>query len=508
MAERRMRTVAYARVSSKDQPTSLDSQIKHFNDIMDNTPTMVNCGCYVDNGISGRFMHRREGFLQMLEDCELHKIDFILCKSIKRFGRCTLDTIRAIERLRELNIPVFFEQEGIDTIKDRNNILLVTMAQIAQEEYEDKSEAVRWAFKRRFEQGKLIVNPNTPLGYKFNEEGELVIVPEEAKLIRAIYEEYAETGHSTEICQKLNRAGYRSAHGRPFKPSTILYIIKNEKYKGSAMMGKWVVVNGRKVKNVGQQMRYYVEDHHEPIVSKELWDKANAMVEKNRKEACFVPNGHDPMSKMIYCGKCGHCYIRSFRNAQKFRYVCNGHNDERFRKCGNPSVRRDTLERIFVQIFNELRGKKIYLEELPLSDELVQVNEEREKLLIQERTYLQLQARGLLEGAVELEYRQLLKKIVQMEDKRKLLLSTNAKNVQAENELRLYNKAIMRKQPLREFDEELFRAVVKKIVVYGREDFEYVLTNGKVALVKIYYFANKDDEIDSINYEKYEEGRK
>lgn len=100
------------RVSSKDQPTSLDSQIKHFNDIMDNTPTMVNCGCYVDNGISGRFMHRREGFLQMLEDCELHKIDFILCKSIKRFGRCTLDTIRAIERLRELNIPGLFRAGG------------------------------------------------------------------------------------------------------------------------------------------------------------------------------------------------------------------------------------------------------------------------------------------------------------------------------------------------------------------------------------------------------------
>ena len=95
-----------------------------------------------------------------------------------------------------------------------------------------------------------------------------------------------------------------------------------------------------------------------------------------------------------------------------------------------------------------------------------------------------------------------------VEDKRKLLLTTNAQNVQAENELRLYNKAIMRRQPLTEFNEDLFRAVVKKIIVYGREDFEYVLKNGKVALVKIYYFANKDDEIDSITYEKYKEGNK
>lgn len=508
MAENRLRTVAYARVSTKEQPISLDSQIRHFNDIMDNTPTMVNCGCYVDNGISGRFMQRREGFLQMLDDCELHKIDLILCKSIKRFGRCTLDTIKAIERLRELGIAVYFEQEGIDTIKDRNNILLVTMAQVAQEEYEDRSEAVRWAFKRRFEQGKLIANPNTPYGYKLNKEGELEIVPEEAKIVKRIFEEYASTGRSNEICLKLNRQGHRTAHGRLFQASTILYMIKNEKYKGDAMMEKKVIINGRQVKNTGQLMRYYVEDHHEPIVSKELWDKANARRALNQKNPnVFKPIGHDPMSKMIVCGKCGHHFIRSFRNAQKYRYICNGHDDVTFRKCTNPSVRRETLEMVFVQIFNDLRGKKLTLEELPLSEELVEVNAEKERLLVQEKTYLQLQARGLLEGALEDEYRHLLKNIVLIEDKRKELLSTNAQNVQSENELRAYNKAIMRRQPLTEFDEELFRAVVKKIIIYGRENFEFQLTSGKAAIVKIIYYGNKEDEIDSITYESKEEGK-
>ena len=180
MSEQRYRTVAYVRVSTTDQTTSLDSQIRHFNEVMDTTPHLVNCGIYVDNGISGRFLNRREGFLQMLTDCELGRVDRILCKSIKRFGRNTLDIVRAIARLTELNISVYFEQENIDTIKDRNNIILVTMAHVAQEEAEDISESVRWGFQRRFEKGQMILNPNTPYGYKL-EYGELV--PEDRKSV-------------------------------------------------------------------------------------------------------------------------------------------------------------------------------------------------------------------------------------------------------------------------------------------------------------------------------------
>lgn len=112
MSEQRYRTVAYVRVSTTDQTTSLESQIRHFNEVMDTTPHLVNCGIYVDNGISGRYLNRREGFLQMLTDCELGLVDRILCKSIKRFGRNTLDIVRAIARLTELNISVYFEQEN------------------------------------------------------------------------------------------------------------------------------------------------------------------------------------------------------------------------------------------------------------------------------------------------------------------------------------------------------------------------------------------------------------
>lgn len=502
MSEQRLRTVAYVRVSTNDQNTSLESQIRHFNEVMDTTLHLVNCGIYVDNGISGRFLNRRMGFLQMLSDCELGHVDRILCKSIKRFGRNTLDIVRAIARLTELNISVYFEQENIDTLKDRNNIILVTMAHVAQEEAEDISESVRWGFQRRFEHGMMIQNPNTPYGYKL-EYGELVPEPERAAVVRRIFEEYAATGHSTLISQKLNREGIRTTTGKTFKPSTILAIIKNEKYKGDCLLEKRILLNGRQVKNTGQITQFYVEDHHEPIVSKELWEQANAVRERQNRPDVFKPKGENPLEGVpIRCGKCGHAYIRRFTVGQQPRFVCGGHDDERYRKCESPSVRLETLQNITIRIFNELRGKKKRLIEMPLSDELVTVNAAIERLLAQERTYLQLQAKGLLEGPVEGEYNRLLNQIVKAEDRRKELLRTNAMNVEAENDLRRYNSIIMRAEPLTEFDSEIFRGLVKRIIVYGRERFEFELTCGMTATVQTYYFHSKEDEIDAITYEK------
>lgn len=504
MTEQKLRTVAYCRVSKADQETSMESQIRHFNDVMDSSPIMVNCGCYVDNGISGRYLKRRKGFLQMLEDCELHKIDLILCKSIKRFGRCTLDTIRAVSRLQELKIPVFFETENIDTIKDRNNIILVTMAQVAQEEYEDRQESIKWAFRRKFEQGQLITNPNTAMGYKPDGQGGLIVVPEEAKVIKRIYEEFAAGMSPAEICRKLNSQGYRTAHGKPFQRSSLLYIIKSEKYKGDCLLQKWVVVNGKKVKNSGQEVQYYVEDHHEPIVSRELWDKANAMVEAHKKGPDARPKDlTDVMRRMIYCGRCGRTYIRSSRKDKVLRYKCNGEDPERLRACRNESVKRATLEAIFIRIYNDLRGKKMSIMEMPVSAEAKEVNAYIQRLLEQEKTYLQLQVRGLLQGALEDEYRKVLNQITKAEDRLKELLATSAENVQAENDMARYNKAITAmKEPLKAFRDDLFTALVKKIVVHDREHFTFELTNGQTARIRIYYLPYADDEIEEIKYEK------
>lgn len=502
MSETKLRTVAYCRVSKNyGQEVSLESQVRHFNEVMDADPQMVNCGCYIDNGISGRFIGARKDFKRMMQDAELHKIDLILCKSIKRFGRCTLDTIRAVSRLTELNIPVYFETENLHTIKDRNNILLVTMAQIAQEEYEEKSEAIKWTFKKRFEQGQLIVNPNTPLGYKFNDDGQLVIVPEEAKLVKRIYEEYAKGYGTAEIARRLNKDGYTSAHGRPFMASTVLYIIKNEKYKGDAMLQKYVVADGKKIKNMGAAQQYYVENDHEPIVSRELWDYCQRLVLRHRtteyvKEEDREP---DPFKGKIVCGKCGHNYIRIKRTDKKVRYGCYYKGSRGMNACKSESIKKETIEKVFVELFNMIQGKRKTLMEMQVTDAVRNLDREIAQMLNQEKTYLQLQARGLLHGEIEGEYRKLLNRIVKAEEQKKDMLETNGQNVKAQNDLRVYNSAVTRTGKIAEFDSKLFDQIVRKIVIVDREHFAYHLTSGEVAYVTIVYWATSEDEIQSID---------
>lgn len=501
MSEDKLRTVAYCRVSKNyGQEVSLESQVRYFNQVMDENPELVNCGCYIDNGISGRFIGARKEFKRMMQDAELHKIDLILCKSIKRFGRCTLDTIRAISRLTELNIPVYFEQENIHTIKNRNNIILVTMAQIAQEEYEDKSEAIKWTFKKRFEQGQLIVNPNTPLGYKFNEDGQLVVVPEEAKLVKRIYESYAKGIGTAEIARRLNKEGYKTAHGRQFMASTILYIIKNEKYKGDAKLQKYVVADGKKIKNMGEAQQYYVENDHEPIVSRELWETCQRMIERH-KTSEYVrteEREYDPFKGKIVCGKCGHNYIRIKRPDKRTRYGCYIKGSRGMRACKSESVKQETLEGAFVQIFNLIQGKRKSLMEMQVTDEVRELDQEIAQMLNQEKTYLQLQTRGLLHGEIETEYRKLLNRIVNAEAKKKEMLETNGQNVKAQNDLKVYNSAVTRNGKLLEFDAKVFAQIVRQIVVVDREHFAYYLASGEVAHVTTEYWTTTKDEIQSI----------
>ena len=502
MDESKKRTVAYCRVSKNyGQEVSLESQVRYFNEVMDADPLMVNCGCYIDNGISGRFIGARKDFKRMMQDAELHKIDFILCKSIKRFGRCTLDTIRAVTRLTELNIPVYFEQENLHTIKDRNNILLVTMAQIAQEEYEEKSEAIKWTFKKRFEQGQLIVNPNTPLGYKFNEDGQLVVVPEEAKIVKRIYESYAKGVGTAEIARRLNKDGYTTAHGRQFLASTILYIIKNEKYKGDAMLQKYVVADGKKIKNMGEAQQYYVENDHEPIVSRELWDTCQRMIERHKtSEYVRAENREfDPFKGKIVCGKCGHNFQRIKRSDKKTRYGCYLKSSRGMNACRSESVKLETLERVFVAIFNMIEGKRKTLMEMQVTDEVRGLDNEITRMLNQEKTYLQLQARGLLHGEIEEEYRKLLNRIVKAEEQKKAMLETNGQNVKAQNDLKVYNSAVMRTGKLTELEEKVFEQIVRRIVVVDREHLAFHLASGEIAYVSIIYWATSEDEIQSID---------
>lgn len=203
------------------------------------------------------------------------KIDFIITKSISRFARNTLDCLRYIRKLKEKNIPVYFEKESINTMDSKGEVLLTIMASLAQQESQSLSQNVKLGLQYRYQQGKVLVNHNRFLGYGKDEEGGLIIIPEEAEIIRRIYREYLEGQSPYAIAKNLEKDGILTGAGKTkWYDTTIRKILQNEKYIGDALLQKTYTVDflsKHRVKNTGEVPQYYVEDHHEAIIPKNIF---------------------------------------------------------------------------------------------------------------------------------------------------------------------------------------------------------------------------------------------
>ena len=190
----KLRVAAYCRVStdSDEQATSYETQIEHYTSFIQKNPEWELAGIFADDGISGTNTKKREEFNRMIDECMAGKIDMIITKSISRFARNTLDCLKYIRELKSKNIPVFFEKENINTMDSKGEVLLTIMASLAQQESQSLSQNVKLGLQYRYQQGLVQVNHNRFLGYTKDEDGRLVIVPEEAEIVKRIYLEYLE----------------------------------------------------------------------------------------------------------------------------------------------------------------------------------------------------------------------------------------------------------------------------------------------------------------------------
>ena len=203
------RVAAYCRVSTEfeEQESSYEMQVEHYTNYIESNPEWELVEVYADDGISATNTVKREAFNRMIEDCRQGKIDMILTKSISRFSRNTVDCLKYTRELKDLNIPVFFEKENINTLDTKGEVLMTIMAALAQQESESLSANVRLGIQYRNQAGKVQVNHNRFLGYTKNEEKKLVIVPEEAKIVRRIFLEYLEGKSMLQIRRGLEKDG-------------------------------------------------------------------------------------------------------------------------------------------------------------------------------------------------------------------------------------------------------------------------------------------------------------
>ncbi len=287
---RKLRVCAYCRVSTDEesQASSYELQVQHYTKMIKENPEWEFVDVFADEGISGTSVLHRQQFLAMMEKCKAGEIDLIITKQVSRFARNVLDSLNYIFMLRKLDPPVgvYFETEKLNTLDKSSDMVITVLSLVAQSESEQKSNSLKWSFRRRRAQG-LGIYPNWALlGYALGDEKNWVIVEEEADVVRSIYSLYLEGYSSSQIAELLTKSGIPTVKGKSIWSSgSVLAILKNEKYCGDALCQKTVTVDfftHKSVKNNGLEKQYFVEGHHVPIVEKEDWLLAQQIRQERR----------------------------------------------------------------------------------------------------------------------------------------------------------------------------------------------------------------------------------
>lgn len=277
----------YCRVSTDQeaQETSLEEQMAHFNTVIAEHPDWELAGIYADEGISGTQVKHRVQFQQMIEDAKAKKIDLILTKSISRFARNVVDCLTNIRLLRNLRPPVsvYFDKERLDSLDEKAEVFLTMLASFAQEESRSISTNIKWATRSRMKAGTQKISTTSLLGYDTDDDGEMVIVTNEAEIVRTIYMSFDKGMHPAEIAEKLNALEIRTIKNNPWTGESVKNILRNEKYCGDVLMQKTYTVDcltHKTKKNEGEVEQYFIPDHHPAIVEREVWDKAQVRLEQ------------------------------------------------------------------------------------------------------------------------------------------------------------------------------------------------------------------------------------
>lgn len=323
-----MKVAAYCRVSTdkEDQANSFDSQQRYFREYIDRQPDWELYDVYADEGITGTSTKKRAAFNHMISDARLKRFDLIITKEISRFARNTLDSIQYTRELKKIGVGVYFMNDNMNTLNESSEFLLTLKASMAQEESRTTSSRVKWGQTRRMEQG--VVFGRSMLGYDVK-DGKMTLNPEGAEIVRLIFHKYVhERKGTTIIARELREAGYLTYGGNTkWKNTVILKILKNEKYCGDLKQKKTYTpdyLTHQKKYNYGAEEFVFLKDHHEPIVSRELWEKAQREMARRDLDGKFG-TGHGnryPLSGKIKCSECGQSFVsreRKRRDGSRYK---------------------------------------------------------------------------------------------------------------------------------------------------------------------------------------------
>lgn len=365
-----LRVTYYARVSTdrEEQINSLENQQYYFEKFIKENSNWAFVDGYVDEGISGTAVTKREKFLEMIRDSKKDKFDLLITKEISRFARDTLDSIKYTRELLEYGIGVFFKSDNINTFLPDAELRLTIMASIAQEESRKLSERVRFGYQQSMEKG-IVAGSNNIYGYVKN-KGKLVIDEEQAEIVKKIFELYVyeEIGTTKLSFLLYDEYGFTNSRGNPIHPANIRDIIRNPKYKGYFCANKGVSLDYRTKKRKAyskDKWVIYKDNENVPaIVSEELWNRANEILlargnkHSNTDKSVYVKRF--PLSGKIFCAHDNSIYVRGnykLKNGKRIYWACDNYRRNGIAKsngCKSPLLYEEELANTFKPIIKNI----------------------------------------------------------------------------------------------------------------------------------------------------------
>lgn len=494
-----LRVAAYCRVStdSEDQLNSYKSQVMYYTDLIKKKPEWSLADIYADEAITGTQVTKREDFQRMINDCMNGDIDMVITKSISRFARNTLDTLKYVRMLKEKGIAVFFEDENINTLTMDGELLLVVLSSVAQQEVENISSNVKKGLKMKMQRGELVGFQGC-LGYDYHKDTKSISVNEkEAEIVRYIFNRYIEGAGCTVIANELENLGYKTKYGSSrWVQSTVIGIIKNEKYKGDLLLGKTFTVDPiskRRLENFGEEDKFYIRDHHEAIISEEMFEEAQKILAKRNVNRGVHQEGQKrnkfsrkyAFSCMIKCGFCGgtlsrrnwhsssaytktiwHC-VTATKHGKKNCPHCKGIPEEVIENAFVKSYQllcSDQHEVVseFLKKVEDILNDDTSLKRLPkIEKEMADLQRRKEKLLD-----LRLD-NNIDRDIYEKKNQELSEKLKKLQDEQLQLVELSKNQESTKTRLREFRKNLSSGEILESFDRVVFESVVEKIIIGG-----------------------------------------
>ena len=495
----RLRVAAYCRVSTddEDQIKSYNSMVKYYTELIKNNNQWIFAGVYADKAITGTKVDKREDFQRLIQDCMDGMIDMVIAKSLPRFARNTLDTLKYVRMLKEKGIAVYFEVEKINTMKD-GEFLMTILSSVAQQEVENTSAYVKKGLKMKMKRGELVGFQGC-LGYDYDVATKSLSINEEgAKTVRYIFDRYVSGAGSTMIARELNEQGITTIKGNPWTTSSVMGIINNEKYKGDILLGKTFTVDPiskRRLENLGEEDRFYIRDHHQPIVSEETFARAQEIRERrNGGRKSPTPGKREKYSRqyafscMLECGFCGSSLSRrrwhSNSKYKKTIWQCVTSTKSGKRYCpDSKGIPEQVIEEAFVESYKMLcsDNKDILEEFISRVEKTLSEDTARDKLMKYQKSADNLQSKRktllekYLEGVVSLDIYEETdvgyeRKLSNIRANIEMLEQQMEDEVSLKRRVEDFKKALSQNEVLQEFDRGIFESIIEKVIVGGYDE--------------------------------------